>query len=104
MLVIDRNWNSGTAEVSVGDTFRVELAENPTTGFRWHLQSAVGPALRILKDSFETSADGYGSGGIRCWVFAADNPAVVAVRIELKRSWQPQSVESFDITINIKPR
>jgi len=104
MLVIDQTQNNGTAEVLVGDSFRVQLSENPTTGYRWHLRSVVAPALRIIKDSFAPSTGGYGIGGVRYWTFVADNPAVVALRIELKRSWQPQPVETFGVTINVKDR
>jgi inhibitor of cysteine peptidase len=104
MLLLDQMRNNGAVEVLVGDSFRVQLPENPTTGYRWHLQSAGGPALRVLEDSFESSQSGYGSGGVRHWTFMADHPAEVALHMELRRSWQPEHIEAFDLTVNVKAR
>jgi len=104
MLVIDQTQNNGAAEVFVGDSFRIQLSENPTTGYRWHLQSAVAPALSILEDSFEVAGSAYGSGGVRHWTFMANNPAVVALRIERRRGWQSQPVETFETTVTVRAR
>jgi hypothetical protein len=34
----------------------------------------------------------------------ADHPAEVALRMELKRSWQPEHIEAFNLTVNVKAR
>jgi inhibitor of cysteine peptidase len=102
MLVIDQAQNNGTFELQVGDSFRIELPENPTTGYRWQLPSPQ--TLRILEDSFATSTAAPGSGGVRHWTLAADTPAVIALRLELRRSWEKQAVETFDATITVKAR
>jgi inhibitor of cysteine peptidase len=104
MLVIDQMQNNGVAEVLVGDPFKVQLSENPTTGYRWRMQSAVSPGLRIVEDYFEPSSPGYGSGGVRSWTLVADKPAVVALRIERRRSWRPDPVETFNVTVVAKAR
>jgi inhibitor of cysteine peptidase len=104
MLVLDHSHNNGVAEVVVGDPFRVQLAENPTTGYRWHLQPIDSQAVRVSEDTFETPQTAYGSGGIRRWTFLADDPAVVTLRINLKRSWQPQAAQTFEVTVRIKAR
>lgn len=102
MLVIDQKQNNGVIEVRAGDSFRLQLYENPTTGYQWHLPSPIDPALRILDDSFEGSDGGYGSGGIRRWTFVADHPSVIPLEIGLKRSWQPLPVQTFKVTVNVK--
>lgn len=104
MLAIDHTQNNGVAEVHVGDSFQVHLAENPTTGYGWRLTSAGDPALRIVGDSFAASQSAYGAGGTRHWTFMADRPAVVPLCFELKRSWQPQAVETFKVTVSVKAR
>jgi inhibitor of cysteine peptidase len=104
MLVIDQARNNGAAEASVGDTFRVQLSENPTTGYRWHLQSVGYSVLRVIDDSFEASAGGSGVGGIRRWIFVADHLGLMVLKMELRRSWQPQAVDTFSVTIHVKAR
>ncbi len=104
MLVIDETYDNGVAQVRVGDTIGLQLSESPTTGYRWHMQSAAAPALRILADSFEASGGGSGGGGVRFWTIVADQPAVVALKVELKRSWEPTPVKTFNVTIDAKDR
>jgi inhibitor of cysteine peptidase len=104
MLVIDQTQNNAAVDVLVGESFKVQLSENPTTGYRWHMQSTVAPELRITEDSFEASSSGYGGGGVRHWTLVADKPAVAALRIDRKRSWRPEPVETFTVTITAKAR
>jgi predicted secreted protein len=104
MLVIDQTQNNGSADLFVGDSFRVRLSENPTTGYRWHLQSDGAPALRLVQHSFESPGNMPGASGARYWTFAAAVTGSVALRIELLRSWQPESVSTFNITVNVKAR
>jgi inhibitor of cysteine peptidase len=104
MLVIDQSRNGGAVEIRAGETFRIELFENPTTGYRWHLVPPADAGLRVLEDSFGASQDKRGAGGVRHWMFSADHPAVVKLRIELKRAWETQAAEVFTVTINVKGR
>src|SRR5277367_599271 len=66
MLVIDETWNHRDAEVAIGDTLKLELSENATTGYRWRIVD-VDPALRILDDSYEGPGPAPGGGGLRRW-------------------------------------
>lgn len=100
MLVIDQARNGGTVEVKAGEPFRVQLNENPTTGYRWYLASPADAALRVVEDTFDPAApDKRGAGGMRHWTFTADRPAVVKLRFERKRAWEPQAAESFAVTV-----
>jgi inhibitor of cysteine peptidase len=104
MLVIDQTQNNGLAEAVAGDSFRLQLGENPTTGYRWHLQKDGAPVLRTVEDSFERSPGGIGGGGTRYWIFSAEQPGTAALSIELRRSWEPQPVSSFNIVIGVKAK
>jgi inhibitor of cysteine peptidase len=103
MLVIDQTWSDRDAEVAVGDTLRLELSENPTTGYRWRMPD-VGPALRILDDSYEAPTGGPGSGGRRRWTLAAEKAGAIPLRVELKRGWQPDPAQTFTVTLVVKAR
>jgi len=104
MLIIDQTRNNGSADLFVGDSFRVQLSENPTTGYRWQLRSDGAPTLRLVRDSFEAPGSPPGSGGMRYWIFAAASAGSVALNIELRRSWQPQAISTFDVTVSVKAR
>ena len=104
MLVLDHSHDNRAAEVALGDSFQIRLSENPTTGYRWNLQPIDNPAVRVVEDGFERPHTAYGSGGIRIWTFAAEHPAVVRLHMALKRSWQPEPVQTFDVTVHIKAR
>lgn len=102
MLLIDQKQNGGEIAVSVGEKFGVELPENPTTGYRWKLQSPGDPALQVLEEVFEPSSSTYGSGGARRWTLAAERSAVAILRAELGRSWQTQAIQTFSLTVQVK--
>jgi inhibitor of cysteine peptidase len=104
MLKIDQAQNGSSLEVPLGDPFQVQLPENPTTGYRWQLQSAGDQALDLEEDSFERSPGGIGAGGLRCWRFQAARAGLVHLEIALRRSWQPQPIETFAITVVVKAR
>jgi inhibitor of cysteine peptidase len=102
-VVIDETWNNRDTEVAVGDTLKLALSENPTTGYRWRMPD-VGPALRIVGDSYEAPTGGPGSSGVRRWTLAADKAGAILLQLELKRSWQPNPAQTFKITVLVKAR
>ena len=103
MLVIDETWNNRETEVAVGETLKLALSENPTTGYWWRMPD-VGPALRIVDDLFEAPTGGPGSGGVRSWTLAADKAGTIPLQLELKRSWQPSPAQTFKVTLVVKAR
>jgi inhibitor of cysteine peptidase len=103
MLVIDETWNHRDAEIAIGETVKLELSENPTTGYRWSIPD-VGPALRILDESYEAPSGAPGSGGVRRWTLAADKAGTIPLQLEFKRSWQPQPARTFAVTLVVKAR
>ncbi|SRR5579871_2228465 len=104
MLVIDQTWNNGSAEVTLGESFRLQLSENPTTGYRWQLQKNGAPTFHALEDSFEASASAPGGGGIRYWIFVAEQVGAATLSLDLRRSWQPQPVSTFTIAVRVKAK
>jgi inhibitor of cysteine peptidase len=104
MLEIDQARNGDCLEVSLGEAIQVKLPENPTTGYRWRLQSAGEEALDLEEDSSERSPGGLGAGGARSWHFQARQAGLVRLEFALQRSWQPQPIETFRVTITVKAR
>jgi inhibitor of cysteine peptidase len=98
MLEINHAQNGSSVEVPVGESLRVQLRENPTTGYRWQLSKPGEPALKMEEDTFE-AGQGAGAGGTRRWQFQVVHTGTAPLEIVLKRSWEPQPVETFKITV-----
>jgi inhibitor of cysteine peptidase len=103
MLLIDETWNHREAEIAIGDTLKLALSENPTTGYRWRMPD-VGAALRVLDDSYEAPSGAPGSGGVRHWTLTVDKAGTIPLQLELKRSWQPEPAQTFTVTLVVKAR
>ena len=77
--------------------------ERPLGGARIGVrESHVGPALRIIVDSYEAATGGPGSGGLRRWILVDDTAGAIPLRPELKRGWQPEPAQTFAVTLVVK--
>lgn len=60
--------NGRTVSAQVGDTLRIRLSENPTTGYLW--QATASDGLVITRTEYapdDRSGTLAGSGGVRTW-------------------------------------
>ncbi len=100
-IAIGEAQNGSSLTVSVGDDIRLDLTENPTTGFRWHPVGIDGTVLQLRADDFAPGA-AIGGGGGRRLRWAALRPGVTEVRLELKRAWEaaaPRSVFTIRLSV-----
>jgi len=91
-----------TVEVAQGDYFRIELPENPTTGFRWSVEEREGQGLVIEKSDFRPgiqSSDVAGAGGIRRFVFRSTVPGEMTLLLVNRQPWAPDDGESLTLTV-----
>ena len=85
--------------VEVGARFAVELAENPTTGYRWHAEAA-DPGLLTVGDEFTAGGAARGAPGTRRLVFEPRAAGTFELRLRQYRSWEPDDViGEFAITV-----
>jgi inhibitor of cysteine peptidase len=104
MLQVTKNQSGGAVEVVLGESFEIQLPENPTTGYRWQLRSSGEPILEVQDDSFQPTTDRPGAGGMRRWRFRAGQEGATNLQIEYRRSWEKAAVETFQISVRVKPR
>jgi predicted secreted protein len=72
--------------VAVDETFAVELAGNPTTGYTW--QADIDPKhLELIEQEFEPSAAGIGAGGREVFRFHAQRAGTTEIRFVYRRPW-----------------
>lgn len=96
--------NGKTVEVEKGCEIRIELAENPTTGYEWQL---TAPGLTYVSDEYQPDevAEGVvGSGGYHVWVYKADNSGTYPIKGIYKRSWEETSTDdkTWEATVIVK--
>lgn len=87
MQQIDETWNGRQLELRVGQGFELSLPENPTTGFRWALESNGGPVVARVSDAFVPLAGPPGAGGFHHWQFEAARDGNADLRLAYRRSW-----------------
>jgi inhibitor of cysteine peptidase len=103
MLEISQAMNGGQVEVAAGSEFIIQLRENPTTGYRWHIQEMNESAFEVIDDDFRPASGAVGAGGRRRWLIRAKHPGDFRVAIENKRSWEPRGVETFAVSLRVQP-
>jgi len=101
MIHIDAHSSGQQVSLRVGDTVEISLAENPTTGFRWDLQSKAEPACKLLKSSFEPAKVVPGRGGTHFWQFQAVQAGTGKIELEYRRPWEQDSPPSRVFTLSI---
>ena len=103
-VVITKEDGGRTWTVRAGDTIRIEIFENPTTGYRWEVEASDERLVTLAGTSFSTSSPGkVGSGGTRTFTFSALSPGDTEIRLVRRRSWEAKELakERFTASITI---
>lgn len=98
-------------KLSRGQTLLIHLPENPTTGYRWEVDSPKGGgkdanAQIITLEGTNSAPDpsaGVGGGGTRSFVFKAVDDGTTEVRLKLWRPWEGDRsvVERYGLTVQV---
>ena len=86
--------------VRVGETVTVVLAENPTTGYRWHPDVDL-TKLEQLDDRYDGQAQPRGAPGFRRLTFRPSQSGPVRLRVVLQRSWEHTHIGEFDVDLDV---
>ena len=101
MRTLESQDSGKTIKMELDGTFEVRLQENPTTGYRWKVQST--PGLEEIGDHF-TAGAATGEGGIRAFEFRASSAGSHELRISSGRNWETKDPSNgfFRATIAVK--
>lgn len=101
-FVVTQTENGGRVSASAGDFIVIRLSENPTTGYRWHVDTAG--SLRLVEDGFTAASGALGAGGERVFRFAAMAPGISMVEVTLRRSWEVGTAAQaqFRVMVEVK--
>ncbi|OPY29935.1 MAG: Chagasin family peptidase inhibitor I42 [Methanocella sp. PtaU1.Bin125] len=93
--------NGKTITVKPGETIKIQLDENPTTGYSWAFNAT--PGLTIAQDVYhEPDSDLVGAGGVHEWQIKATGTGNQQVSAVYRRSWEPVTGSEDTFVLNIK--
>jgi len=86
MTSLDERANGQRVALPVGSEMVLRLEENPTTGYRWQMDSPGSPALKLAADRYEAPERGKaGAPGHHVWSFRAVAPRSGIVHLSYRR-------------------
>jgi inhibitor of cysteine peptidase len=102
--------SDSTVTAQVGDTLAVLLAENATTGYRWH-PDEIGELLELVSDGYRTTADDVaeeqrvGRGGTREFRLVATGAGLATLSFKHWREWEgdPSVTERVSYVLDVRP-
>jgi predicted secreted protein len=86
-----------------GDLVVVQLAETPSSGYRWQLDAVDSDVLAPAGDSFRPAQEGLGGAGTRQLRFTATGAGRTGLRLVLLRGWAAgeRPARRFEVTIHV---
>jgi inhibitor of cysteine peptidase len=87
MLELKENDDGREVTLQPDATLEIDLAENPTTGYRWTIVSDGKPACELVDDNFEAGR-GTGQAGLHRWRFRAVKAGTCDIALAYRRSWE----------------
>jgi len=95
--------NGASVSASLGESFELRLAENPTTGYRWHIAEWDRSILEVTRDEFHPpDTPQAGAGGEHVWEFAARAPGSLSLRLAYRRRGGSASpAKEFSLNISV---
>jgi inhibitor of cysteine peptidase len=100
MQLFKEEADSSEARIDIGEDFEICLAENPTTGFRWNVESAGEPACKLLSEHVSGQSKVPGNQRLHHWNFKAVVRGTSRIRLAYARAWQKQPpARTFTLSI-----
>lgn len=98
--------NGKDIEINAGQTLRVELASNPSTGYDWTLSGDPAP-LKLIKSFHQNNKQGANRPGApRTAVFQLRSPSPGAANVTFvyRRSWEYNvaPAKTFSVRVNVR--
>ncbi|HAH05915.1 MAG TPA: hypothetical protein DCM05_05185 [Elusimicrobia bacterium] len=104
--VFTREATSRSHEVSLGETFRIELPANATTGYEWKFKELDGNLLRVDSSGYDRSSNPKlaGAGGTAWWELRALQTGKTVLRLLYYRPWEGEakSGDEFNLSLSVE--
>jgi len=85
--------------VYVGENFKIELASNMSTGYRWQLAKPLDKNVieLVSSDYFRSNTPLIGAGGKEVWVFKAVKCGETDIELFYLRPWESKQPEDKNV-------
>jgi inhibitor of cysteine peptidase len=100
-VVLTQTQSGKRVNAAPADVIVIRLAEQPTTGYRWQVENAVG--LVQTGDDFTVSSNAPGTGGERTFRFAIQQSGTAQIALSLRRPWEAGTAPAahFEVTVEV---
>ena len=97
--------NEKTIELRVGDSVRVSLPENATTGFRWGIDQLDAQIVEMVGSEPHYPGGAVGAGGEVTFTFKAKTPGTGDLTLKYWRHFEGDSsvTKRFHLRLNARP-
>jgi inhibitor of cysteine peptidase len=102
-LILCQSDNGKTFELSLGQSFLIQLNENPTTGYRWEVSKTDADLVKLTEDKYLQNFDSAtGGGGVRIFTFTANSVGEDQIQLKHRRFWEKDELAITDFTIKLR--
>lgn len=105
MLSITETENGRTVDIRLGESVRINLPENATSGYRWAIDHFNKSVLEPVAAEPQYQASGVGSGGLVAFVFKGKKAGSGEVTLKYWRHWEGDAsvINRFHIRLHVQP-
>jgi inhibitor of cysteine peptidase len=105
MLLIAEKDNGQTVDIPVGESVRIDLPENATTGYRWEVDRYDEEFVEAIATEPHYGTDAIGSGGGVEFVFKGKKTGSGEIVLKHWRHWEGNAsiTNRFHLRLNVLP-
>lgn len=95
------------ATLATGDTLKVTLASNGSTGFSWNAEAQISDSTVMQQtghESVEATGDRLGAWGTEVWTFKALKAGATTIMTDYGRPWDGGEKKVWTFTANVTVR
>lgn len=103
-VTVTRQDNGTSVKLGLHRILRIDLPENPSTGYGWQMNGLNGAVLSLKETTYQREGKAApGAAGIRTYKVQAIGVGHQLVSLELKRTWERESEPSdrFSVTVDV---
>ncbi|HEY1294655.1 MAG TPA: protease inhibitor I42 family protein [Chloroflexota bacterium] len=101
-MQFDEQRNGDQVDLNSGTQFDVSLAEQPTTGFRWHVVDSGEPACHLSGDTFDANGSRHGASGVRVLHFETVEPGEGEIQLAYRRAWETDAAPARQFMLRVR--